>query len=311
MNEKFIPEENSICKPTDKRIIWDNIKFHNLDWDVEIRGLPYQCVTATYYPDGIPDPKQFPYSLGVKLNHCLGGNFGENNYYVYPLFRESNPKRGIRDDVEYILEDPGPTKDNLIEYNGRSVCWSIAFEETNYFRKGEIREGGLCTIFRNGKKFYEIGAREMQYGLSKAQYFLMQLQEHPINFWSRKWRDELIDRKIWYNSDPCIIRSIIEDQGCIMIEPDREYTKLFRPSPWQIDADDVFDPLTHYNGGEDIKADYLDPHINWFRNDANTKLFVIHREGIKNRILERLEKIKSKVSEEVYLELHKAAFEGL
>jgi hypothetical protein len=309
MNDEFIPEKYSICKPTDKRIDWNKIKFDKLDWDCVIEGLPWQVVRATYHPEGLPEKGKIP-SIGIHLNHSLGGRHGENNWYCYPLYRRTNPD-DIRGEPDYEWFDEGPTPNNLLEYSGRAVNWSISFEETNYLRKGEMREGGRCTIWRNGKKFYEVGGREMNYALASAQQIVMRLQEHPINFWSRKWKDELIGRKIWYNSDPCIVRDIIEDQGCIMIEPDKSAIKFFRPSPWQIDADDPIDPLNFYNGGEDIKAEYLDPHINWFRNEKNTKLFITVREGAKNRILDKLEELKDQVPEKVYLELHKVAFESL
>lgn len=314
MTENFIPENYSICKPTSKRIKWENIKWDKLDWDVVIRGLPWQVVRAEYYPDGLPEKGKIPYTTGIKLNHCLGGRYGENNWYCYPLYKEINPypeKRGIRDEPEYVWDDPGPTPDNIMEYNGRSVCWSIAFEETNYFRKGEMREGGRCTIFRNGHKFYEVGGRDINYGLASAQRILMQLQEHPINFWSRKWKEELIGRKIWYHADPAIVKSIIEDQGCIMVEADTKYIRMFRASPWQVDADDPINPLNFYNPEEDVKLDYMDPNINWFRTEKQSELFVKVRDGAKNRILDQLEKMKDQIPEQVYLELHKAAFQGL
>lgn len=311
MNEKFIPSGHDICKPTDDRIIWENIKWDKLDWDVVCQGLPWQVVRAEYYPDGIPSKI---YSLGKKLNHCLGGRHGENNYYCYPLYKEINPypeKRTIHEDPEYVWDDPGPTPENIRKYDGRGVCWSIGFEETNYFRKGEMREGGSCTIFRNGQKFYEISAREMEYGLAKARHILIQLQEHPINFWSREWKKDLINRKIWYNADPAIVRSIIEDQGCIIVEPDKKYIPMFRASPWQVDANDPIDPLNFYNPEEDIKLDYMDSSINWFRDDKQSELFIKIRDGVKNKVLDQLEKMKDQIPESVYLELHKAAFQGL
>jgi hypothetical protein len=310
MSDEFIPKEYSICKPTDKRIDWNKIHFDKLDWDCVIRGLPWQVVRATYHPEGLPEKDKFPRSIGIHLNHCLGGRHGENNWYCYPLYRRIN-KDNIRDDPEYELFDEGPTPDNLIKYNGRSVNWSISFEETNYLRKGEMREGGRCTIWRNGKKFFEVGAREMNYGLASAQQIVMRLQEHPINFWSRKWKEELIGRKIWWNNDPCIVSSIIEDQGCVIIQADTKCIQFFRPSAWQIDASDVIDPFTHYNGGEDIKADYLDPHINWFRDEKGTELFLKFRDGSKNKFLDKLEELKDKMSEEAYLELHKVLFQGI
>ena len=50
--KKYIPKEGHICKPTDKRISWENIKFSNLEWDLVINGLPWQVLRAEYIKEG-------------------------------------------------------------------------------------------------------------------------------------------------------------------------------------------------------------------------------------------------------------------
>lgn len=305
--KKYIPKEGDICKPTDERIPWSNINFSNLDWDLMIRGLPWQIVRAEY----VDEPPTRLTGLGVHLNHCIGGKYQNNNYYAYPLYRETNPypdKRTIREDPEYELYDEGPTRDNLIDFNGSAPSWSVAFEETNYFRKGEIREGGKCTIFRNGAKFYEVGGREMNYGLSRAQSILMQLQEHPLNFFSRDWKKELIGRKVWYQTDPAIVESIIEDQGCVILKPDEDCVPIFQPSPWQVEDDGT---MMFDDENTSAKCEYLYEKVGWFRSDAQTKFYMNRRHSGQNALLNKIQELRDegRLEEKDYLELHKVVFQ--
>jgi len=305
--KKYIPQEGHICKATDERIPWRNINFSNLDWDLMIRGLPWQIVRAEY----VDEPHTRLIGLGVHLNHCIGGKYQNNNYYAYPLYRETNPypeKRTIREDAEYELWDEGPTRDNLIDFNGSAPSWSVAFEETNYFRKGEIREGGKCTIFRNGEKFYEVGGREMIYGLSRAQSVLMQLQEHPLNFFSRNWKKELIGRKVWYQTDPAIVESIIEDQGCVILKPDEDCVPIFQPSPWQVEDDGT---MMFDDENTSAKCEYLYEKVGWFRSDAQTKFYMNRRHSGQNALLNKIQELRDegRLEEKDYLELHKVVFQ--
>jgi len=309
MNETYVPKEGHICKPTDERIPWEKIKFSNLDWDLVINGLPYQIVRAEYYEE---EPTRLS-GLGVKLCHCLGGTYQENNYYAYPLYREINPypeKRTIREDPEYELWDEGPTRDNLIDFDGSAPSWSIAFEETNYFRKGEIREGGRCNIFRNGQKFYEVGARQMDFGLAKARYILLQLQEHPLNFFSRHWKDEIIGRKVWYQTDPAIVESIIEDQGCVMLKPDPDCVPVFQPSPWQVEDDGS---MFGDDDNTSAKCEYLYEKIGWFRSEKQTKFYMKLRHSGQNALLNKIQELRDegRLEEKDYLELHKVVFQRI
>lgn len=307
--EKYVPQEGHICKPTDPRIPWNKINFSKLDWDLVIRGLPWQIVRAEYVEES---PTRLT-GLGVPLCHCIGGKYQNNNYYAYPLYRETNPypeKRTIREKPEYELWDEGPTRDNLIDFDGSAPSWSIAFEETNYFRKGEIRQGGRCTIFRNSQKFYEVGAREMGFGLAKAQSILMHLQEHPLNFFSRNWKEELIGRKVWYQTDPAIVESIIEDQGCVMLIPDADCVPIFQPSPWQVEDDGT---MFGDDDNTSAKCEYLYEKIGWFRSDIQTKFYMKLRHSGQNELLNKIQELRDegRLEEKDYLELHKVVFQRI
>ena len=166
-----------IIKVDDKRLDWNKITFHKLDWDLEIRGLPYQIVRAEYHVDG-KNVTKFHHP-GYPLCHCIGGQYSNNNYYAYPLFKERTDFD--RDHGQFFHEDLGPTRENLIEFNGDAPHWGIVAEGSHYFRKGEFKKGARVYITRNSKKFYEIMTGSISYGLSKAQYILSELQDHPCN----------------------------------------------------------------------------------------------------------------------------------
>jgi hypothetical protein len=257
-----------IIKATDERLDWNKIKFDRLDWDLEVRGLPWQVVRAYYHVHGINDKKI--YSPGFPLCHCLGGQYNENNYYAYPLFKERSDED--IDNNQYWPDDPGPTRHNLIEFSGSAPHWGIVAEGSNYIRKGEIRKGARVYITRNNKKFYEIMSGSVSYGMSKAQYILAQLQEHPCNFFSRKWKDELEGRKVWYDNIPAIAYHVMEDQGCIMLKPDPKIGIGFNPDPYMVDNGEVM--LAHYDEKDEVKVDYLYHKVNWFRSDQDTKAFI-------------------------------------
>ena len=74
----------------------DSLKMSKMDWDVEVKGVPYQVVRIEGYI------------------HSIGGRWGENNLWMYPRFEV-------------------PTYGNLVEYccNNCGVCWGIKYEPHN------------------------------------------------------------------------------------------------------------------------------------------------------------------------------------
>ena len=119
---------------------------------------------------------------------------------------------------------------------------------------------GICFpgfITRNGKQFYEVPCRDIEYALVAAQHMLYRLREHPVNFTMRNWRDELLGRKVLYREQPAIVDSIIEDQGCIMIMPENG---AFTTPAWHDGEDGMCPPDC-----SSAKCEYLDPNIWWFR----------------------------------------------
>lgn len=193
-------------------------------WDLEIKGAPYDI----YYIDG--------------YIHTIGGKMGENCLWACPAGEK-------------------PTYENLIEFNGDAPTWGVIFERNNYIKskwdETSVECNGNCWITRNGKKFYEIPARYMDYGLAKAQYYLVKLSEEcPLNLSDRNWKEEAIGRKIWYENQPAIIKSITHDNE-LWIAPDG-IDSFKAPAHWE-DMD-----FSDYEDG--LLTDLLSPNIYWFRD---------------------------------------------
>lgn len=297
------PYEPHIIDIKDPELNWDKINFDKYDWDLEVRGLPYQVVRATYHVDG----KKGRFAIGYPISHCIGGKWGHNNLYAYPLFKERYKKDDGKS--EYHWHDEGPTRENLIEFDGEAPTWGIICEETNYFRKGEIRKGGNAFITRNGRKFYEIHTGSISYGASSAFKIIAELQEHPCNFSFRNWKKELENRKIWYGSIPAITYHVMEDQGCIMVKPDPDIGIPFNVDPYMIESDGTLWSAA-FDERDDVKVDYLYKQINWFRDDKQTEAFIKLRNQSKNKFLERIKELQDdgRLSQDVALELQKVMF---
>jgi len=177
--------------------------------------------------------------------HSIGGTMGLNSLYCCPSHEEL-------------------TIDNILPFCGVGAPrWEIRWKGNNYVKTkwgdSSIEHRGIWQIYRNEELFLEHGARDMEYGLSKAQTVLMEdVLEGPIAFHFRNWRDEVLNRKVYYHDQPGIIKSIIEGgQLAVMIAPDG--IKEFKSPPqhkewWNQEGD-----IQH-------KTSMLDPAIYWHRD---------------------------------------------
>ncbi|MED3549982.1 hypothetical protein [Cytobacillus praedii] len=195
-----------------------------LGWDLEIKGVPYDIYRVEGYV------------------HTIGGKYGENCYWACPMGEK-------------------PTYENLIEFGGEAPTWGVTFDKVNYIKskwdETEVRSNGVCWITRNGKKFYQITGRDMDYALAKAQYYLVKLlEECPLYLSERNWKEQAIGRKIWYQNQPAIIKSV-NDENELWIVP--EGKPFNAPPDWE-----------EWMGWEDyasgLRVELLSPHIGWFRD---------------------------------------------
>lgn len=214
---------------TEIRLVDENTDLSKLKkpigWDLEIKGVPYDVYRVDEYV------------------HTIGGRQGENCYWACPAGET-------------------PTYENLIEFNGDAPTWGVTFERNNYIKskwdETSVECNGNCWITRNGKKFYHIPARYMDYGLAKAQHLLVQLlEECPLYLSERNWEEQAIGRKIWYHGQPAMIKRITSDNE-LWIVPDG-IDEFKAPAHWGEDMD-----WSDYADG--LRVDLLSPNIYWFRD---------------------------------------------
>lgn len=175
-------------------------------------------------------------------NHTVGGKWGENCYWTCP-------------------SGELPSYQNLIQFNGDAPAWGITFERSNYKKskwdQTSIECEGICWITRNGENFYCIYARNMEYGLAKAQYFLVKLlEECPVWLSERNWKENTIGKKIWYNNQPAIITKI-NSENELWIEPDG-IEKFEAPPYW--------DKYLYKDYEDGMYVDLLSEDVCWHRD---------------------------------------------
>lgn len=203
-----------------------DLKYGKLDWDVEVKGIPYQVIKVEGFA------------------HCLGGHldWGDgNNFWAYPL----NTEMSYETLVEFNGE-PGPT-------------WGIEYSSTNYVKskwgETEVRRGRKLVITRNGKPFYD-GLMTFHQAIAYVKDGL--LEEHPLGLDERNFDQKCIGRKVWWRSQPAVITDYINGQACVILKPDGidkfEIPKEFENSDLPYDEEQ-----------EEIKTTIFDDHIWWFR----------------------------------------------
>jgi len=209
------------------------INLNKIDWDLEYNNVPYDVYQIDDY------------------YHTIGGHFGTNNYWCCKSCDE-------------------PSFEKLVAFNGKSPIWGIEYKQDNRSKNKwgscSIEYYGKAIITRNGKAFYGFGARSIEYGLAKAQVLLTEIQEHPIPFHFRNWREEVINREIYYQNQPAIIEDIYEsgENGIsIKIIPDKRHINIFeKPIYMSEDYDIEYYEEAYKNG---VRDDILASSIYWFR----------------------------------------------
>jgi len=199
------------------------------EWDLEINGQPYNITRFEGYI------------------HCIGGKHGYNDYWVWP-------------------KGETPTYDNMVPYDcDEPVCWGIIYQPENFVKYSwhgnETRTKFGVVITRNGKRFYSVGGG-LHYGIDKARVIIDSIDEHPLELHMRDYDTKCIGRKVWYRSQPAIITSYVQGQGCVMIEPDG-FEKFAIPEEFKHDEALPIDDLER----DCLKIDiFEDKHIWWFRD---------------------------------------------
>jgi len=184
-------------------------------------------------------------------------------------------------------DDEEPTMRELIPYIDKGVhrvCWKVDYEQHNSTKykwdEWDIRNGGICKIYANGKPVYKFHYRELKGALAAASNKIDEMIEHPFNFINP---EEEVGRKVWYYGLPAKILLGYEP-GEIRIEPDYSYmseSEWWRElekrktnlTPKEVDEEDIDDIKIEKEYFEETKdygiinhgSVFYDGMINWFR----------------------------------------------
>ena len=213
-------------KLIDKDTDLSTLKISHMDWDLVINGRPYYVVKIKGYV------------------HCIGGRHGENDLWAYP-------------------RDEEPSYENLIEYDmNEPVRWGIICQPKAYVKskwdETEVRTSSGVIITRNDKPFMDVKGG-LSYGIDKARTIIADIDEHPLELNEIDFDKKCIGMKVWWRSEPAIIESYIDGQGCVILEPDGidEFT---------VPAEFKEEESMYYEDGF-VKTSIFDEHIWWFRED--------------------------------------------
>jgi hypothetical protein len=138
------------------------------------------------------------------------------------------------------------------EFDGHHTLWGFEYFPTTYLKSSELsgdeyRKGGEIRYYKNRKLCYTEFCREPHLALLKIGATLLKLQDFP-------WEYVVIGKKVFYDSTPCTIHRIIEDQGFIILKTDDG--KPFPVPVWDEDGECK----------DSIKVEIISPNIWWHRN---------------------------------------------
>jgi len=223
-----IQEIKHIHKDTDLKTLQKNKKMAKVNgWDVHV------------------DDEQWDVWHIKGYNWCIGSRW--DDYWCCPAGEE-------------------PTYKNLRGFQGHVCCWGIRCEEYNYLKSkwssGDSLERSCKTVItKNGKPFYTVCGRTMEYALIKAKHVLDIIQEHSVGFWEKDWKKDLIGREIYYRNEPAIIQEVWSDCN-VYVVPDMDGKPFSKPA-WARDEPDYWD---EYKYG--LKVDIIESNdIWWWRKD--------------------------------------------
>ena len=195
------------------------LKIYRLPWDVWVNKKPWYVVRIEGYV------------------HSIGGRWGDNEYWMHP-------------------RDQEPSVENLVEFNGDGgALWGLEMTPQHYIRykwgEKECFTSHWITITRNDKPFYQT------HGIHHAMDLIDRINEHPLNFNEIDFDKKMIGRKAWWRSEPAVITSWIDGQGCVILEPDG-IDRFTVPAEFAKEDPDYYEDNR-------LKTSVFDEHIWWFR----------------------------------------------
>lgn len=170
-----------------------------------------------------------------------------------PLIWGEHP-HSRQDNHHYAMLNGSP-----MAFAGHRVEIDVILESRNYLKEShlsgdEIRKGGSGKIIADREVVFEFFFRDIQGALLRAHHLIGELSESPSGWMSKRERDNLLGRKLFYREHPAIVEKLLVDQGCLILRT--EDGKPFPP------------PVYHDAGDETeatVKVEVTDHNIWWFR----------------------------------------------
>lgn len=175
-----------------------------------------------------------------------------------PLVFGEHPHSRMDNNLYVTMERDGHSEP--VAFDGHRVMVGVSLETYNYLKSShlsgdEVRKGGVGKILADGEVVYEFFFRDIRRALLEAYRLITDLYEHPSDWLSADCREKLVGRAVWYDRTPAIIKRLVVDQGCVVME-----TTDGQPFP---------DPIWVEPGESEresvIKSTIFDPKIWWFR----------------------------------------------
>ena len=223
-------------RPVTDKTDFTNLKVDNIGWNFWMNGEPYEVVRVNGYPHDY-----------------------DNCYYCYKKGREIEPYNKILMPFDDKWRKAlGNVKMEIYPHPSYKIKWDEYRTRFSFIGKVWF-DTGILLASTYGDNWGECFA-----GLQTS---LTKLNQHPIPFFHRNWREEVIGRKIWYRNSPAIIKSITDYSDSVLsffIVPEKE--KLDCPANWD-DKDGICSKEAweeEYASG--LMAEWDCHEIDWFRN---------------------------------------------
>jgi len=201
----------------------------------------------------IASSKQYDIYRIPECYHSIGGEYGENDYYVCD-------------------RDITPSIDNLIAYSGPrgGVQWGITVNQQAYnknkWNNSSIQYTWVGIITRNGTEIYSQRSYDMNYLLSKLQTKLSEIQEFglPVSIFERDWEQKIVGSKVWYNDEPGIVKRVAHNLT-VFIEPDG--IGCFKcPQSWI--RDNMLN-MWDEDYADGLSVEFDSENLQWYRTDSD------------------------------------------
>jgi len=144
------------------------------------------------------------------------------------------------------------------EFDGHHTLWGFEYFPTTYLKSSglsgdEYRKGGEIRYFRNRKQCFSEFCREPNIAALKIGATLLKLQDF-------NWDNLKIGTKVWFERTPAVVKMILEDQGCVVLET--EDGADFPNAVWH-DAEDG----AMGERQKTVKVEILADNLYWYRRE--------------------------------------------